>query len=167
MGLTTRHHGANLISNPVAGAISVLQKRALTSRDTYELDRIDRALDELLRNPTDISTPAQHRVRSAMGHAYEALERRRAIVPTVPLDPERVDCAHTDGHYLAVEILEWLRTEPGLTKDERILLSDLARGGDAISLATRHTVPLARIRERISRARRNARTLWNDMAAVA
>lgn len=148
------------------GAVSALQKQALTTRDAYELDRIDRALDELLRNPTDVSTPARHRMRSAMGHAYETLERRRAIVPSVPLDPERIVGAHTDNPYGVVEILEWLRTEPGLTKYERTLLSNLASGGDATTLADQHALPLSRVRERISRARSSAWTLWNHTAAA-
>ncbi|MGP3967392.1 hypothetical protein [Streptomyces sp. 6N223] len=148
-----------MISPPIAGAVETLQKQALTSHDTYELDRIDRALDELLRNPADTSTPAKFRIRSAMGHAYEALERRRAIAPRVALDPEHHDNGH-DVPYVTVEILAWLRTEPSLSDSDRVLLNDLARGHDAASMAQRHGVPLARMRERISRARRRARKLW-------
>lgn len=156
-----------MISPPVAGAVSALQQQALATRDTYELDRIDRALDELLRNPTDTTTPARHRMRSAMGHAYEALERRRAIAPTVPLDLERSDCGVTDTHYVVVETLEWLRTEPGLTESERTLLRNLAHGDDANTLVPGCGVPLPRMRERISRARRNALMLWKGMVSAA
>ncbi|MFE3109065.1 hypothetical protein ACFXKJ_19410 [Kitasatospora indigofera] len=156
-----------MISHPVAGAVDALQKQALASCDIYELDRIDRALDELLRNPTDASTPAPYRARSAMGHAYEALERRRAIAPCVPLDPARVDCDQTDSSLLVAEILTWLRTEPSLTMSERILLGELAHGLDAASMAHRHAVPLPRMRERISRARRRARAVWQAAEATA
>lgn len=156
-----------MISHPVAGAVQALQKQASTSRDTYELDRIDRALDELLRNPTDNSTPAQHRIRSAMGHAYEALERRRTIATCVSLDHERSDHGNTDADYLVVEILAWLRTEPELAPAERTLLDDLSRGHDAATMAHRYGVPLPRMRERISRARRHARTLWRDTETTA
>ncbi|MFF0227488.1 hypothetical protein [Streptomyces sp. NPDC004629] len=156
-----------MISHPVAGAVTALQKQALASRDTYELDRIDRALDELLRNPTDTSTPAQHRIRSAMGHAYEALERRRAIAPVVPLNHERADHGHTDARYLVVEIMAWLQAEPELASAERVLLDDLAHGHDATSMARHLGVPLPRMRERISRARRHARTLWRNAEAAA
>ncbi|WP_055699752.1 hypothetical protein [Streptomyces silaceus] len=156
-----------MISHPVAGAVSALQKQALASSDTYELDRIDRALDELLRNPTDASTPAPYRARSAMGHAYEALKRRRAIAQLVPLDPDRVDYGGTDSRLLVAEIIAWLSTEPNLADGERLLLNDLARGHDAASMADRHAVPLLRMRERISRTRRHARTLWHAAEAAA
>ncbi|AXI78531.1 hypothetical protein [Peterkaempfera bronchialis] len=156
-----------MISHPVAGAVKALQKQALASRDTYQLDRIDRALDELLRNPTEDTSPAQYRMRSAMGHAYEALERRRAIAPSVPLDPERMDGGHTDARYPVVEILAWLWSEPNLADGERILLDELARGHDAASMARRHGVALPRMRERISRARRHARALWQVAGETA
>nr|BFF02148.1 hypothetical protein GCM10020241_38230 [Streptoalloteichus tenebrarius] len=149
-----------MISPIVVGAVKALQKQALATRDTYELDRIDRALDELLRNPSDASTPARCRIRSAMGHAYEALENRRKIAPFVSLDHEHVDPGHTDAHYLVVDILAWLWKEPQLPAGERVLLADLACGHDAASMADRHGVPLPRMRERISRARRHARSLW-------
>ncbi|WP_019635059.1 hypothetical protein [Actinomadura atramentaria] len=156
-----------MISYSVARAVTALQRQALASRDTYELDRIDRALDELLRNPTDASTPAQHRIRSAMGHAYEALQRRRAIAPLVALNPERADHGRIDTCYLTVEILVWLHAEPGLASAERALLNDLARGHDATSIAHHLGVPLPRMRERISRARRHARTLWRKAETAA
>lgn len=154
--------------NPsVERAVFALQKRALAARDTYELDRIDRALDELLRNPTDAATSAKHRVRSAMGHAYEILERRKAIAPSVPLDAEQAAYKAQDDNYVVVEILEWLRAEPGLGDGERTVLNALANGGDAEFLAARNRVPVTRMRERISRARRSAHKLWNDAVAVA
>ncbi|WP_028648089.1 hypothetical protein [Nocardiopsis sp. CNT312] len=157
-----------MISPPVIGAVQALQKQALTSHDTYELDRIDRALDELLRNPDDTSsTPTKHRIRSAMGHAYEVLERRRTIAPAAAFDHELGDQENTDASYLVVEIHTWLQTEPHLANGERALLEDLAHGHDATTMAQRYGVPLPRMRERISRARRRARTLWTAEEAAA
>ncbi|MFE9418941.1 hypothetical protein ACFYMX_25495 [Streptomyces griseofuscus] len=156
-----------MISYPVAGAVSALQKQALASSDTYELDRIDRALDELLRNPTNASTPAPYRTKSAMGHAYEVLERRRAIVQFIPLEPNYINRGQPDHSLLAAELLAWVNTEPNLTQAERVLLNDLADGHDAVSLADRQAVPLQRMRERVSRARRRARALWQSAEAEA
>ncbi|MEU3535119.1 hypothetical protein AB0E70_26575 [Streptomyces murinus] len=156
-----------MISHPVAGAVSALQKQALASSDTYELDRIDRALDELLRNPTNASTPAPYRTKSAMGHAYEVLERRRAIVQFIPLEPNYINRGQPDHSLLAAELLAWVNTEPNLTQAERVLLNDLAGGHDAVSLADRQAVPLQRMRERVSRARRRARALWQAAEAEA
>jgi hypothetical protein len=156
-----------MITPSVERAVFALQKRALAARDTYELDRIDRALDELLRNPTDTTASAKHRVRSAMGHAYEALERRKAIAPSAPLDAEQSDYGTRDGNYLVIEIREWLRTEPGLGEGERTVLNALANGGDAETLAALNRIPMTRMRERISRARRSAHKLWKDAVPAA
>jgi hypothetical protein len=160
MGLAARQDGANMISHPVEGAIFALQKRALDTCDTYQLDRIDRALDELLRNPSDDSTPAEYRVRSAMGHAYEALERRKLIAPSISLGGDHPEHGAMDQGYPVIEIFEWLRAEPGIPQSQRAVLQALAHGGDAESLATQHELPLPRARERISRARKHARQLW-------
>jgi hypothetical protein len=156
-----------MISHPVAGAVQALQQQALTSRDTFQLDRIDRALDELLRNPTEQTGPAPSRVRSAMGHAYEALERRRALAPRVPLDPEHTDSSYIDARYPVVEILAWLTSEPNLNAGERVVLGELARGHDAASIAHRDGVALTQTRQRISRARRHARVLWQTAEGTA
>ncbi|WP_406260217.1 hypothetical protein OIA45_19260 [Streptomyces chartreusis] len=149
-----------MISHPVEGAIVALQQSARVTFDTYQLDRIDRALDELLRNPSDESTPAEYRVRSAMGHAYEVLERRKTIAPLVSLEAEHTEQGVSDRDYPLVEINEWLRGEPGISQEQRALLQALARGEDAATLAQCEGLPVARVRERISRARRAARELW-------
>ncbi|WP_098897940.1 hypothetical protein [Streptomyces sp. st77] len=156
-----------MISHPVEGAIVALQRSALATFDAYQLDRIDRALDELLRNPSDESTPAEYRARSAMGHAYEVLERRKAITPLVSLATEHNDQGVSDRDYPLVEIFEWLRVEPGISQEQRTLLLALARGDDAVSLAHREGLPVARVRERISRARKAARQLWKASVLAA
>ncbi|MEU4166183.1 hypothetical protein AB0F46_04755 [Streptomyces sp. NPDC026665] len=156
-----------MISHPVEGAIFALQKRALDTCDTYQLDRIDRALDELLRNPCDDCTPAEHRVRSAMGHAYEVLERRKMIAPSISLGVLSTEHGAADQGYPLIEILEWLRAEPGIPQSQRVVLQALAHGDDAEALAARHGLSLLRARERISRARKQARQLWAASAQAA
>lgn len=156
-----------MISHPVEGAIIALQLRALGTCDAYQLDRIDRALDELLRNPSDESTPAEYRVRSAMGHAYETLERRKAITPCVALEGDYSEHGVVDQGYPVVEFREWLRMEPGIPPAHRAVLQALAQGDDAEILATRQGLPVTRMRERISRARKSARQLWTASAGVA
>lgn len=156
-----------MISHPVEGAIFTLQRRALDTRDSYQLDRIDRALDELLRNHSDDSTPTEHRVRSAMGHAYEVLERRKAIAPEESLQETHRDQGVIDHGYPVVEALEWLRTEPGISQSQRLVLQALASGDDAESLAADQGLPVTRVRERISRARSHARQLWAEAVIAA
>lgn len=168
MGLATRPNGATMISEPVQAAVIALQQRALAVRDLYELDRVERALDELLRSPHEQtnSTPAASRIRSALGHAYETIERRREIAPTTVLD-DHTDLSFEDQNYRLAEIRLWLQTEPTLAASDRRMLRDLANGEDATSLARRHRQPIARIRERISRARRHGRRVWYEKALVA
>ncbi|MGY3680906.1 hypothetical protein ACVWXU_004529 [Streptomyces sp. TE33382] len=167
MGLAARQDGANMISHPVEGAVIALQQRALVTSDAYQLDRIDRALDELLRNPSDEFTPAEYRVRSAMGHAYETLERRKAITPCRALEEAHTERGVPDQGYPVVEFREWLRTEPGISQAHRVVLQAIAQGEDAESLANRQGLPVTRMRERISRARKSARQLWTASAGVA
>ncbi|WP_033288298.1 hypothetical protein [Amycolatopsis jejuensis] len=157
-----------MISQTVQAAVIVLQQRALAARDLYELDRIERALDELLRTPSgqSTSTPAAARMRSALGHAYEAIERRREIAPSTVLD-DHTDLGFEDQNYRLAEIHLWLQTEPALTASDRTILRDLADGEDAASLADRHGLPVARVRERISRARRHGRQIWHETALAA
>ncbi|MFF9567607.1 hypothetical protein [Streptomyces sp. NPDC014685] len=156
-----------MISHPVEAAIVALQRNALATFDVYQLDRIDRALDELLRNPSSEATPAEYRARSAMGHAYEVLKRRKAITPLVSLEGAHTERGIGDREYPVVEILEWLRVEPRISQEQRTLLMALARGEDADSLAHREGLPVARMRERISRARKAARQLWKASVLAA
>lgn len=156
-----------MISRSVQAAIIALQQRALAAHDLYELDRIERALDELLRTREGqgASTPAAARMRSALGHAYEAIERRREIAPSTVLD-DHTDLGFEDQNYRLAEILLWLQTEPALTANDRTTLRALADGEDATSLAHHYGLPIARIRERISRARRHGRQIWHEMSAA-
>lgn len=156
-----------MISQSVQAAVVALQQRALASRDLYELDRIERALDELLRNPGERAvTTSASRARSALGHAYEAIERRRKIAPATVLD-DQTDPGFEDQNYRVAEIHLWLKSEPALSASDRTMLQDLAKGEDAASLAHRQGSSVARIRERISRARRHARQIWHETALAA
>jgi hypothetical protein len=61
-----------------------------------------------------------------------------------------------------VDILTWLETTPSLNSSQRQLLLDLAAGEDAVSIAARDGLPVARVQERISRARNVG---WNAFQA--
>ncbi|WP_435059407.1 hypothetical protein [Streptomyces sp. bgisy060] len=155
-----------MMSDAVVTAVKTLQERALRARNTYELDRIERALDELLRNPEN-PAPAQHRVRSALGHAHEAIERRKAIAPQTELADHGQEPGYVEFAFQEIEMLAWISVEPGFKEPDRALLIDLALGQDAEMLAERDGVPVARIRERISRCRRQARQLRSKMDLAA
>ncbi|MFG2956390.1 hypothetical protein ACGF5O_22035 [Streptomyces sp. NPDC048291] len=156
-----------MISMPVEDAVFTLQERAMRTHDLYQLDRIERALDELLRNPADDAVPSHRRIRSAMGHAYEALERRKEIVPSVAMLDEHDEPGRDEPGFHFIEVLDWIRTEPQFGLVERILLEALAHGDDAVTLADRHCLPLPRMRERISRARRTAKRVRGPLGLAA
>ncbi|MFI9366630.1 hypothetical protein ACIG5E_37110 [Kitasatospora sp. NPDC053057] len=155
------------ISDEVVAAIDALQTQAMRTSDVYQLDRIERAIDELLRNPGDDKTPARHRVRSALAHAYELLQRRKEIAPQGELCPERESVGYTEQGYHQVELLELIRVEPSFKHADRVILGYLVRGADAVTLAEKYSVPVPRMRERISRLRCNARKAWPDLALAA
>ncbi|MFD8248463.1 hypothetical protein [Nocardia sp. NPDC059691] len=155
-----------MISEPVQAAVIALQNRALTTRDVYELDRIDRALDELLRTPRKAITgaPKVH-MRSALGHAHQAIERRREIAPVAELG-EDAEVGAEDQNFRLAEIRVWIQSEPALTVGDRAMLNSLAAGENAESLAHRNGLPVTHVRQRISRARRHARQIWHESALV-
>jgi hypothetical protein len=148
-----------MLSTQVQSAVQALQARALATADSYQLDVTDRALDELIRNPGS-HRPAAYQVRSARANAAKVVRSRRQIYDQgvlQNLDPR--PGVHRQERLLqppdeAADTLDWLARTSSLTDGQRRILSDLADGHDAESLSTRDRVPLGRIRERISRARR-------------
>jgi hypothetical protein len=138
-----------------------LQQQALGTWDLYTLDRLDRALNELVRN-SEKTTPAAFQRRSAMANASKVLRDRVRIAPIVSLDllldvGEDIYSSDSGSQRAAPDILDihiWLETTPALTSGQRAILQALASGEDAVSLAHRHHVPVERMRERISRARK-------------
>lgn len=156
-----------MISDEVLSAVITLQKRMLTASEVYQLDRHDRALDELLRSPC-CKAPVHFQTRSALAHAGQVLADRRRLGTIVPIDqltsleslgPVR-DLPVTDQEIVALDILLWLETTPSLSDTERTILRQLAAGSEAVTLAAKYDVPISRMRERISRARAAARTAY-------
>lgn len=148
-----------MINVSVQAAVVQLQQQALQSHDVYELDRLDRAIDELVRNP-DKSTPPAFQRRSAMANANKILQYRKRTCPVTSLDEQTPDCApsssdlvQTDGAPDELDIRLWLETTPSLTAMQRSLLRAFADGHDARSIAKWSRTPVARVREQISRAR--------------
>ncbi|MGW0713049.1 hypothetical protein ACWD4G_45225 [Streptomyces sp. NPDC002643] len=146
-----------MFSDVIKAAVTTLQQRAMDTWDTYDLERQERALDELLRNHESTSGSVRHRIRSATGHAYEVLERRKVIAPSDPVSAGLREPSYSEHGFYQVEWLDWIRTEPTFNLVDRTILRSLAVGEDAETLAARHNLPLPRMRQRISRARRAAR----------
>jgi hypothetical protein len=141
-----------MFSSEAQSAYITLQSTAMSASDNYIIDRAERALDEILRNPGN-TNPSAHQVRSAWANAGKVLDNRRRLVSQVPIDTPGLHVAEVDGAYGAVEILDWV-DHAAVSASDRIVLRSLAGGADASMLADAEGVPVQRVRERISRARR-------------
>ena len=158
-----------MMSQSVCAAVEELQRQALLSSDSFENDRIDLALNEILRHPE--STALTHAlVYSSRGHALERLTGRRrllggtlvSLVEAASEDAEYDEqvaraLATADSGYVRTDWERWISTSPSLTDGDRIHLQALAGGEDAASLATALNVSVSIMRQRISRSRRRGR----------
>lgn len=153
-----------MFSLDIQAAVSSLQQQTdvtKTSVDSFELDRTERALDELLRNP-EKTGPSTRLVRSARANALKVV-RSRAKHSEFSLDSDlhvhkraKAEAAVAYDPMAGFEVIDWLDSTPSVTTAQRRLLKALAAGYDAEFLAYAMGVPIKRVRERISRARRAA-----------
>ncbi|WP_313354538.1 hypothetical protein [Microbacterium sp.] len=163
-----------LITPQVGAAVAYLQQLTFrrTSTDAFDLDRIDRALDQILAHP-DNTAPAPFQVRDARANASKVLAKRRTYA-VYALDNDELRVADRasaeeaaqrqsgiDTGTETFDILWWIASTTGLTDDQRSIIFLLADGEDAESLATRADISVARMREQISRARRVARLAYD------
>jgi hypothetical protein len=158
-----------MISTQTGEALASLQARTdLTKRrcDSFELDRIDHALDELVRNHTKTAA-AERQVRSARANALKVVQRRAEVsafsLDQINLHASKREQAESAGAYDAfgeVEIRDWLATTPSLSHVERALLTALADGYDSKLLAMASGTTVAEMDHRIRRAQGLARLAW-------
>ncbi len=163
-----------MITPQVGAAVAYLQQLTFrrTSTDAFDLDRIDRALDQILAHP-DNTAPAPFQVRDARANASKVLAKRRTYA-VYALDNDELRVADRasaeeaaqrqsgiDTGTETFDILWWIASTTGLTDDQRSIIFLLADGEDAESLATRADISVARMREQISRARRVARLAYD------
>lgn len=139
-------------------ALIVLQVRARFTRDAFQLDQIDRAADEIIR--LNGVQPAPFQIRSAMANASKALRRRQGIAKFASLDVIGVDAVAPNSPIEVIDIKSWLATTHGLTEGNRRLLMAIAEHDDVDALTAEYGVSAARMRERVSRARRAARAAY-------
>lgn len=145
-------------------AVSSLQQRTDVTKasfDSFELDRTERALDELVRNHTKTGAP-KRLVRSARANGLKVVQSR-AEHSEFSLDADlhadkraRAERAVAYDPMAEFEVLDWLDSTPSVTAPQRMLLKALAAGYDAECIALMMGLPVKRVRERISRARKAA-----------
>ena len=144
------------LTGQAEAALMSLYEQEKRTTDNFAKERIERALDEIVRlNSTD---PPARQVRSAMANASKVILSRRETVAAETLEARQVEIAAPGGDEDVTDLKEWLRRTPGVTERQRTLLSRLADGHDAADLAAVFHIPADRMREQISRTRRAART---------
>jgi hypothetical protein len=156
-----------MLTEQAQHALNLLYRRANKARDSFDLERIDRALDEVIRLNSD--APAAFQIRSAMAHAGDLLRQRRVIAPTTSLSATNSYCepGAVDGQFAAADLMVWLQTTKALTSSQRSLLQQLSAEQDLAEMATERGVAMPRMREQISRARRRARTAYTAEVMAA
>ncbi|MBC6475336.1 MAG: hypothetical protein GDA48_23095 [Hormoscilla sp. GM102CHS1] len=138
---------------------------------SYWSERIDRAIDKLLRN-SDSLKPPSHLVRNALSDAGKVIDRRQSICSVVEI--RQVDKDNQQQHELEsfpdisansseelLAIKSWLERARLLEKD-RTILSILLKGGEAEDVAQRFNSTVKQARVRISRTRKRAWKLYQE-----
>jgi hypothetical protein len=153
------------LTGQAQAALSHLHGQARRKADNFYLERIDRALDEIVRLNGPESRGRQ--VRSAMGSALKVMRRRREIAPCQSLDALGADQGCSDSGRGVIDLRLWLRDSKRITEQQRCLLTLLADALDAEAIAAMYGIPVPRMRERIARARKAARAAYDSDMSVA
>lgn len=148
------------LTRQAEAALMSLYEQARRTSDNFMLERIDRALDEIVRLHSAESPKRQ--VRSAMANAYKVLRNRRQTVVPDTLEGCQTEIASSNRGEDVIELKDWLRGTPKVTDRQRNLLGLLADDPDAVDLAALYRIPVPRMREQISRTRRAARAAYRN-----
>jgi hypothetical protein len=156
-----------MLTKRAQAAIGLLHDRARKTSDSFELERIDRALNEIIRLNGD--GPPAFQVRSAMSHAGRVLKDRAELAESSSLDyldPDQEPGA-ADPQFAVVDLAVWLQTTPALGSAQRRLLFQLAAEEEIDQIAAKFGVTCKSMRERISRTRRTARLSYETEVTAA
>jgi DNA-directed RNA polymerase specialized sigma24 family protein len=149
----------SVMTGQAQAALTRLHEQARSTSDNFDLERIDRALDEIVR----LNSPESYgrQVRSAMANASKVILDRRDIAPFISLDALPVEHGPSDNQEAAIGLRLWLRDTNGISQQQRRLLMLLADDYDVDAIAAMYRIPAPRMRERISRARKAARAAYD------
>lgn len=151
---------STFMTGQAQAALTRLYNQAHRSTDNFDLERIDRALDEIVRLNSTESYGRQ--VRSALANASKVIRERRNTVSAVSLEARQIDAASPDCQEPVIDLRLWLRDTKRITEQQRRLLMLLADEHDADAVASMYGIPPPRMREQISRARRAARAAYDS-----
>lgn len=141
----------------VTHSVMRLQARLRTARGAYVEHQTEEALDLLLNQPLNSAAP-HRQVRNAVSEAGKKLanrarlltdDRKRALMSAGGSGQEAI---------LALELADFIAR--GVAPADAPLLAAAMTGGGAEDIADELDIPLARARERLSRARTRAFPLW-------
>ena len=152
------------MNEDVVEAVCLGQNLALRCKDSYLLECLELAVDELLRRPDGEGAP-RILLDSALAHARTHLRRRRAIRPLVPASDHLAEHEAGGGEQAdidrlaVIEFEDWVQRSP-LAEEQRALLLCQIHDVDPMSISAALRLPLPRVRERLARARAAARVQW-------
>lgn len=141
----------------IARAVALLQRRITfyESRDHWRTEQAEEAANLLLAQPHRQGDP-EHLVRNALADARRKLSRRAEILSQYGPETGWLEEQTSDDFaYLLIEITDFLRRS--VTPSDQDLLELAFRGEIADQIAVQLGLPLARVREELSRARARAR----------
>jgi hypothetical protein len=142
----------------VATAIASMQSLVsrYESNNYWRAEQAEEALNILLLQPERQGNP-RYLARNALADAAKKLKRRAAQTSDPELAPDWIKNQVTDGlEFLLIETADLLSRR--LNPRDRALLAQAYRGISLDEMAQSLRLPIARIRERLSRARLRART---------
>lgn len=157
----------------IANAVEILQKRnaCYFYSSPYWTERVDRAIDTLLRHPHSTRKP-YHLIKNALSDARKVMHRRSQICPIAEVrnteegtqlqqSVENLADSSANSVEFILGIIDWLNNAP-LNSNYRTILSLLMQGYEAEDIAIHLDLTVKEARVRISQARRRAKALWKE-----
>jgi hypothetical protein len=146
-----------VLSDDVIAAVRLGQGRCAATRSAPEQQRIEFALDELLRNPEATGDP-RDLLDSALAHARTKIRRRAVIAALYPVaePPDAVADPGGSVEQALIDVLNVMARSPLAWPDQALLLFAIADLG-APAAAARLGLSVTQAQQRLSRARRRAR----------
>lgn len=138
-------------------AYRLLQERSLRARTWISVERLERALDDVIRKPSRTGDP-QKLANAAWGNAGKVVRDRATHMTRYNQDVhDRPEEENVES--LALEIQDSVDRSQ-MTPQERVILHALLEGWEATDIAQALHLPLNRVAVLISRTRKRARRVW-------
>jgi hypothetical protein len=141
----------------VTDAVASLQARLRTCRSIRAAEHTEEALDLLLNQPNN-NAPPYRQIRNAISEAGKKLANRARLLTEARMRELTAFGSNGLEGFLEIELTDFVGR--GVVAADGPLLAAAMRGGGAEEIACDLGIPIARARERLSRARGRAFPLW-------